>query len=232
VIAGTPGSGARTRAVLLDMFDTLVELEPPAPRLRSRLAALTGVDVGKEAAARGFRAEIRHYLAHHMEGHDAPSLERLRDDCAAVLHEALDMPGIERSAVRRAMLEALECRAFPDTAPALEALRALGMRLVVVSNWDVSLPAWLERTGLSPFVDGTVSSAVVGEAKPSPKVFHAGLALAGVAPEEALHVGDSLEADVDGARAAGLRALLLVRAGAMPEGVAAIRSLAELPSLI
>jgi putative hydrolase of the HAD superfamily len=218
--------------VLLDMFGTLVELQPPGPRLRARLVELAGVDVGEQAAARAFAAEIRHYLAHHVEARDRPALDRLRDDCAAVLHEALCAPGIDRSTVRRAMLEALEFRPWPDVEPALRRLRKEGLRLVVVSNWDVSLPEWLDRTGLAPLVDGTVSSAVVGEAKPSPKVFRAGLELAGVAPEEALHVGDSLEADVDGARAAGLRALLLVRAGAMPEGVTAIRSLAELPSLI
>jgi putative hydrolase of the HAD superfamily len=214
------------------MFDTLVELQPPGPRLRSRLRELTGVDVGQEAAARGFAAEIRHYLTHHLQGSNEARLEALRDDCAAVLHEALGVEGLERSAVRRAMLQALECRAFPDARPTLRALRQQGMRVVVVSNWDSSLPEWIDRTGLSGLVDGAVSSAVVGHAKPSPHIFEAALELAGVAPEEALHVGDSLQGDVAGARAAGVRALLIVRDGAIPEGVDAIRSLAEIPSLI
>jgi putative hydrolase of the HAD superfamily len=224
-------SHARTRAVLLDMFGTLVELEPPGPRLRSRLIDLTGVDVGQEAAARGFAAEIHHYLEHHMEARDRMALDRLRDDCAAVLHEALGAPELERSAVRRAMLEALEFRPFPDVAPALSDLRARGTRLVVVSNWDCSLPEWLDRTGLAQLVDAAVSSAVVGHAKPSPEIFAAGLESIGAEAEEALHVGDSVEADVAGARAAGLRAVLLVRTGEIPEGVQAIRSLGELPSL-
>jgi putative hydrolase of the HAD superfamily len=225
-------TGRATRAVLLDMFDTLVELQPPGPRLRARLLELTGVDVGEAAAARGFAAEIRHYLAHHLQGSNAATLDALRDDCAAVLHEALAVEGLERSAVRQAMIEALECRAFPDAAPALEALRERGMRLVVVSNWDSSLPEWLQRTGLSGLVDGAVSSAVVGHAKPSPQVFEAGLEVAGVAPAEALHVGDSLEGDIVGARAAGVRGVLIVRDGPIPHGVDAIRSLAEVPSLI
>ncbi len=222
----------RIEAVLLDMFDTLVELRPPAPRLRARLLELADVDVGEDAAGRGFAAEIRHYLANHMQGRDEAALEALRDDCAAVLHEALGFRGIERAAVRQAMLEALELRVFPDTPPALRALRSHGVRLVVVSNWDSSLPQWLERVGLAELVDGVVSSAVVGSAKPSPEIFRAALEVARVAPGQALHVGDSLTSDVAGARAAGLRAVLIARRGDAPEGVETISSLAELPSLI
>ena len=72
----------------------------------------------------------------------------------------------------------------------------------------------------------------MGEAKPAAAVFAQGLRVAEAAPDRALHVGDSLAADVEGARGAGVRALLLVRDGEPPDGVAAIRSLAELPSLI
>ena len=220
------------RAVLLDMFDTLVALQPPGPRLRTSLLELTGVDVGEEAAARGFAAEIGHYLEHHMEGRDERSLEALRDDCAAVLHEALGVSGLERPAVRQAMLEALDFHVFPDVPPALAELRERGLRLVVVSNWDWSLPSWLERAGLAPLVDGVVSSAVAGHAKPSPAIFRIALELAGAEPAEAVHVGDSLSSDVGGARAAGLRGVLIARAGDPPEDVEAIHSLAELPSLI
>jgi putative hydrolase of the HAD superfamily len=214
------------------MFDTLVELQPPAPRLRARLFELAEVDVGEEAAARGFAAEIRHYLANHLQGRDEATLEALRDDCAAVLHEALGVQGLDRAAVRQAMLEALDFRVYPDAPPALRALRSHGVRLVVVSNWDCSLPEWLRRAGLGDMLDGAVSSAVVGCAKPAPGIFHAALDLAGVAPERALHVGDSVRSDVDGARAAGVRAVLIARGGGAPEGVEAISSLAELPSLI
>jgi putative hydrolase of the HAD superfamily len=227
-----PPAGPPVRAVLLDMFGTLVELEPPAPRLRARLLELTGVDVGEEAAVRGFAAEIGHYLANHMQGRDEAALEALRDDCAAVLHEALGAPGVERAAVRRAMLDSLRFRVFPDVPPPLEALRARGVSLVVVSNWDWSLPEWLERAGLAELVDGVVASAVVGSAKPAPEIFRVALDVAGVAADEALHVGDSLTSDVEGAGAAGVRAVLIARRGGGPEGVEAIRSLEQLPSLI
>jgi putative hydrolase of the HAD superfamily len=63
-------------------------------------------------------------------------------------------------------------------------------------------------------------------------VFKEALRLAGAGPGDALHVGDSRRNDVDGARAAGVRAVLLVREGEQPPGVEAIRSLAELPSVV
>ncbi|HEX2070766.1 MAG TPA: HAD family hydrolase [Thermoleophilaceae bacterium] len=243
---------ARTQAVLLDALGTLVELDDPAPRLRDALVERTGVDVGLEVAARGFGAEIGYYLANQMRGSDRAGLERLRDDCAVAMREALlaaldeggesgagrdpDGAGVrdalDHASVRSAMLEALAFRTFPDVLPALRELRERDLRLVVVSNWDCSLPEWLDRAGIGELVDGSVSSAVVGEAKPSPAVFEAGLRLAGCDAPEALFVGDSVENDVVGARAAGLRSVLVQRAGNPPAGVEAVRSLGELSAIV
>lgn len=216
------------RAVLFDALGTLVRLEPPAPRLRAELERATGVDVGAEAAERGFAAEIAFYVANHMRGGDEAGLEALRDDCAAVLHEALGVPGLERPAVRAAMLAALRFAAFPDAAPALREVRAAGVGAVVVSNWDRSLPAALVQAGLGDLVDGAVSSAEVGRAKPAPEPFLAGLALAGVEADDALFVGDSPDTDVAGAEAAGIRAVLVDRGGG---AAGSIPSLERLPSL-
>ncbi|HYI37527.1 MAG TPA: HAD family hydrolase [Thermoleophilaceae bacterium] len=219
------------RAVLFDALGTLVRLEPPAPRLRAELRRATGVDVGDEAAERGFAAEIGFYLENHMRGGDEAGLEALRDDCAAVLHEALGVEGLDRRAVRAGMLAALTFTAFPDAVPALRAVRAAGLGAVVVSNWDRSLAGALDRAGLGDLVDGVVSSAEVGRAKPAPEPFRAGLELAGVPAAEALFVGDSADTDVEGAEAAGIRAVLVAREGPAPAGVEAIASLELLPSL-
>jgi putative hydrolase of the HAD superfamily len=107
------------------------------------------------------------------------------------------------------------------------------MRIVVVSNWDVSLHDRLAETGLAPLVDGAVASAELGHAKPDRAIFEQALALAGARADAALHAGDSLEADVEGALAAGLRAVLVARDGpaTAPDGVPVVRSLAELPAL-
>ncbi len=217
----------------IDALGTLVRMEPPAPHLRAELRRVAGVEVSEERAARGFAAEIAYYLAHHLEGGDPASLSALRDRCAAVLRDALELPDLELAQVREALLASLHFHAFPDAAPALEELRARGLRLVVASNWDSSLPQVLERAGLAPLLDGVVSSAMVGATKPAPEVFRAALALAGAGPEEALHVGDSLDNDVVGARELGIRAVLIARDGATPvAGVTTIGALTQLPGLL
>jgi putative hydrolase of the HAD superfamily len=219
------------RAVLLDALGTLVELQPPAPRLQ-RLLAEEGFEVGEERAAAGIGAEIAYYLAHHLEGSDRASLEELRDRCAREMLEALELPGLDQPTARRVMMSALEFRPYEDALPALRELRRRGRTLVVASNWDCSLPDWLEPGGLLALVDGVVTSAEVGAAKPDPRVFRRALELAGVESGEAVHVGDSLDKDVQGARAAGIRHVLVLRAGEPPSGVEVVRSLRELPCLL
>lgn len=217
--------------VFLDALGTLVELQPPAPRLRARLAE-DGFDVSEERAAAGFAAEISYYLAHHLEGSDRERLDDLRDRCAATMMEALDLPGLDHATARRAMLGALEFSPYPDAPAGVADLRARGHKLVVVSNWDCSLPDWLGPTGLLELVDGVVTSAGAGAAKPDPAVFRKALELAGVDGAGAVHVGDSLDNDVAGARALGIRAILVQRAGEPPPGVESVRALTEVATLV
>jgi putative hydrolase of the HAD superfamily len=217
--------------VLLDALGTLVELQPPAPRLQRLLCDL-GFEVTEEQAAAGFMAEIAYYLDHHLDGSDPERLERLRDRCADEMRRALDIPELDHATARRVMLGALEFTPYPDVGPALRDLRERGITVVIASNWDCSLPEWLAPTGILDLVDGVVTSAEVGAAKPSPRVFERALGIAGVEPGEALHVGDKVDNDVEGAAAAGVRAVLLQREGDPPPGVESIRSLRELPALL
>jgi putative hydrolase of the HAD superfamily len=130
------------------------------------------------------------------------------------------------------MLGALEFTPYEDVLPALRELRQRGLALVIASNWDCSLPNWLEPTGILDLVDGVVTSAEVGAPKPSTRVFERALAIAHAAPAEAVHVGDRLDNDVEGAAAAGIRPVLMQREGEPPPGVEAISSLLELPALL
>ncbi len=219
------------RAILLDALGTLVELQPPAPRLQ-RLLRDSGIEVTEDQAAAGFAAEIAYYLDHHLDGSDREPLERLRDRCAEEMRKALALPELDHATARRAMLGALEFTPYPDVLPALRDLRARGLRLVVASNWDCSLPDWLRPAGILDLVDGVVTSAEVGAGKPDPRVFERALAMAGVEPRDALHVGDKVDNDVEGAAAAGVRGVLIQREGDPPPGVEAIRSLGELAALL
>jgi putative hydrolase of the HAD superfamily len=125
--------------------------------------------------------------------------------------------------------EELHWTLYPEVPEVLAALRAMGLKLVVVSNWDSTLPSLLERLGLADAFDDVIVSAVVGVSKPHRGIFEEALRRSAVAPDAALHVGDSLIDDYDGARAAGLQALLVDRAGRHGPEVESIASLAELP---
>jgi len=218
---------SRPRAVLLDALGTLVGFEDPAPRLAEALG------VAPPDAERAVAAEIAHYRAHLHEGGDAAGLAAVRLRCAEIVRDELGLAtGLD--VVLAVLMDAIRFEAFPDAAPALRALREEGLRLVVVSNWDVSLHEALARTGLLALVDGAVASAEVGAAKPDGAPFARALALAGVAAEEAWHVGDEPAADVEGARRAGLTPVLIARGRGTPAvaGVRRIGSLAELPGLV
>lgn len=104
-------------------------------------------------------------------------------------------------------------RLFPDTLPLLEELKKRGKILGIVSNWDSRLFGLCEGLGLKPYLNFILASAVVGFAKPNPKIFYEALKRACVLPREALHVGDSLEDDVGGAQKAGIQAVFLDRRG-------------------
>ena len=189
-----------------------MELEPPAPRLR-RLLADAGFELSEELAAAGFGAEIAYYLEHHLE---VPIGLRSTTCATAVRRSFARRSGCPASTTPRPggrCSRRSRISAFPDVAPCLRELRERGVVLVVVSNWDCSLPGWLDSAGMLELVDAVVSSAAAGAAKPAPAVFERALELAGVAAADALHVGDSLDNDVAGARAAGIRPLLIVREG-------------------
>jgi putative hydrolase of the HAD superfamily len=193
----------RTRAVLLDALGTLVELEPPWLHLAQALG--TGPD---DRLAGAVRAEMDYYKQHSHEGRDNDSLARLRARCAEVLSRELG-----REVPVETMMASIRFRAFDDAAPALAELRAMGLKLVCVSNWDISLPDVLRRCRLDGALDGVVTSAQVGARKPDPAIFPPALRLADCSPDEAVYVGDTPDEDVQGGEAAGIRTLLIDREG-------------------
>jgi len=226
-VSGPPRAAA-VRAVLFDALGTLVELEDPAPRLSASLRRRLGQDVDLDRCGAAMQAEMRHYAANCIRARDDVALAELRLECAGVLADALDL-GADAAELLPCLTDAVSFRAYPDVLPALDRLGVLGMRLAVVSNWDVSLSGVLARLGLGDRFAVVVHSAGAGAQKPDPAIFAEALDRLGLEPTEAVHVGDDPRADVEGAHAAGLRAVLLDRRHA---GRGAIGSLAELPSRI
>lgn len=121
-------------------------------------------------------------------------------------------------------------RIFPDVSPTLNELKTRNLRLVAASNWDDRLPALLRDLGLAHFFEKVFYSEQLNAAKPSPAFFAAVARELRSAPEQILHVGDDESEDVAGARAAGVRAILLDRSQTETrEGIICdLRQIAEL----
>jgi HAD superfamily hydrolase (TIGR01549 family) len=125
---------------------------------------------------------------------------------------------------------------YDDVEPILSHLSTRGLSLGVISNSHRSLAAFAAHFRLDAMITVAISSAEHGFMKPHRSIFDRALAECGVTAAEAVMVGDSLKADIEGALAAGLRGILLRRSGDVPQqlpgGVRLIRSLAELPALL
>lgn len=196
-------SPSATRAIFLDALGTIVELEPPWVHLAREVE-----HVEPDELERAVRQEMTYYAEHSHEGRDAGSLAALRARCADILSWELD-----REVTVDTMMASIRFRVFEDVEPALGGLRDRGLRLVCVSNWDISLKEVLDRVGVGAALDGVVTSAEAGARKPDPRIFASALELAGCSADEAIHVGDTPAEDVAGAEAAGIRALYLAREG-------------------
>jgi len=180
---------------------TIVELDDPAPRLRTALAG-RGVERDLETVAAAFRAEVAYYLPRTLEGRDEEGLADLGRRCTAVFLEHAEA-GLPPADFTPAFLASIVFRPLEGVGEALGRLRSAGLALACVSNWDISLHGHLDRAGLSGYFTEIVSSAEAGAAKPDPAVFEVALERLGVQAERALHVGDG-DTDRDGAAAAGL----------------------------
>lgn len=224
------------RAVFFDAGQTLLEADPPVEEVYREAFATHGVEANLEAVHRAVHATWREVDARRDRGE-----ERWGASDGEVgfwrrfVEEVFGRSG--GKGLPEPLLDGLVAhfreerhwKVYPETREVLSTLRGAGLTLLVVSNWDSTLPRLLERLELLPFFDGVVVSAVFGASKPSRAIFDEAVRRAGVPHAEALHVGDSLTDDYHGARAAGLHALLVDRPGRAPEGSEAIRSLSELP---
>lgn len=218
-------------AVTFDAMGTILTLADPVPRLQRALRHHHRVDISLDRSSVAMQAEIRHYRAISHRAGTREALATVRLECAGVLADALQV-GLDAGALLPCLTDAIVFEVYPDTADVMERLRASGLAIGVVSNWDVSLHDVLRRLGLAPFVDAVVTSAEVGSSKPDAAIFERACELLDARPHRMLHVGDDAACDVDGARSAHLHAVHLVRDGALAMRRPRIATLLELPALL
>lgn len=221
---------SRPDLVLLDAFGTLVAMDPPGPILREALAQ-AGYHVDDQVVQAALEAEIAHYRARMHIGGDRAGLRELRRECAEVLVRGLGPGAPPVDVATDVLVASLRFRLYDDAPAAMDALDAAGVPMGVVSNWDCALADHLANLGVADRFVVVAVSATVGVAKPGAEIFLHATTRAGVDPARALHVGDRPVEDYQGARAAGLSALLLDRSGTQA-GPDVITTLAAIPAII
>jgi putative hydrolase of the HAD superfamily len=230
----------RHRAVLFDAAGTLFRLRTPVGAVYANVALAHGVSPSPDLAQRiehGFRVQFPAMPRPRYQPGD-PARNEVEDRrwwrllVQRVMRDftSLDFDSFfETVYTLFARAEAWEL--FPEVPGVLRELRRRGHRLAIVSNFDARLLPVCEGLGLRNRVDAIVYAAEAGAAKPDAGIFAWTLRRLEVDAPAALHVGDSLDEDVAGARAAGLDALWVHRESngrRPPAGVAAIPDLRSL----
>jgi 2-haloacid dehalogenase len=224
-----PGGLSGVRAAVFDAYGTLFDVASAAERAREALGAkwqpLAEVWRAKQLQYTWLRSLMsRHADFWHVTG-DA-------------LDFAMESLGVTDAALRERLMSLYErLDAYPDARPALEQLRAKGLKLAILSNGAPRmLAAAAESAGLAPLLDAVISVEEVGVYKPSPAVYRLATDRLGLWLSEIAFVSSN-GWDACGAKAAGLRVAWCNRAGQPRERVpeppdVEIRSLAELPALV
>jgi putative hydrolase of the HAD superfamily len=231
-VAGPGLTGlTKLRAVLFDVDFTLCR---PGPELSAeryaRIAARHGItlevgryDDAREAAALNLKRhpELLHddtiwhrFTEEIFLGMGGP--EEIASDCATEIEQGWEVS------------ENFEL--FEDALPVLDELRTARLRIGLVSNGIRDLTQFVAHHRLD--VDAIVDSRTHGRVKPHPTIFQAALDRLEVEAADAVMVGDSLEEDVEGARALGMRAILIDREERHPEVEERLIDLYGLPAAL
>jgi len=220
------------RAVLFDVDFTIARPGPElGPEGYRRLGERFGLQLdpdryasAREQAVEGIR---RHPEFEHDEEIWIAFTERIIRGMGGEADSAYECA----VAMTRAWEHAEHFEIFEDALPVLDDLRARGLRLGLVSNTGRDLDAFVAHHNLR--VDAAIGSGAFGRTKPHPAIFRAVLERLEVEPEDAAMVGDSIEDDVEGARATGIeRAFLLDREGRFPELENRLPNLLALPAAL
>lgn len=245
-MSGAGGARARALAgVLFDYGETLVEFSRPSAALAEAeeriLRALAAANSGPVSVAtlRGVLDHLDTAVGDHQR-----SGALVEMDLTAVARRVYGEAGLSLDDSLLDEVLRIEQQAWwqgaqldPEAVPLLDSLRAGGIRAGLCSNAPYrvrSLHAQLAHLGLDRHLDAVTFSAEVGWRKPSPRIFEAALRGLGTAADRTVMVGDSEAADVAGAHAAGMRAVLISRSGdsGSTDADAVIAALRELPGAL
>lgn len=229
------------RAVFFDLYGTLATFDPPREVIQANAAGQFGLEVTPEGVDRGYHladqfmssqnatAPVRHMSPAEQTQFFA-KFEQL------VLEGAGHTVDLETAAAvwKKVRTQRYDLALFGDVIPSLGRIRNSGFLIGLISNVNSSGAALADSMGLTGHIDIPITSGDAGAEKPHPAIFRAALAGAGVEPAEAVHVGDQVESDIEGAIAAGIAPILMDRFNGHPgySDHARVTGMAELEQLL
>jgi putative hydrolase of the HAD superfamily len=225
------------KVIFFDLYHTLIGYDPPREATLAATLGQAGIPIDYLKLRRPLVAADEFFYRETSkkalkDRSPAETASLWTDYHTVVLKEAGIAPsgGLIKTIIADMQKTKYELVAFSDVVPALGALSARGFGLGVISNADRDISPLLEKAGISGLLQMRLTSKDAGASKPHPDIFRKGAEKMGVAPGEALYVGDQWVVDVQGARGAGMTALLLDRGGYFSEVPASekIGSLSEL----
>ena len=229
------------RSVFFDVYGTIAGFHPSRYDVQSRACLDFGIDVSPEGIIRGYAAADE-YMSTSNSIHPLHTLGTSERERLFAEYERLVLAG---SGVKVSLDKAIKIFrkvqtiphglvVFDDVIPCLDYLKSMDLTIGVISNMDHGSEGLVSDLGLIGRVNFVVTSGQVGVAKPHPKIFLSALSIAGVKPEESVHVGDQLISDVQGATGVGVNPILIDRDGNHSNFTTCpyVTTLAELPDAL
>jgi HAD superfamily hydrolase (TIGR01549 family) len=234
---------ANIKAIFFDLYNTLACFSPTREEIQAEACAAFGYTVTPEGIGRGYlKADA--FMAAEKSKRQVGALAAERGFFAEYERLVLEGAGVDvPSSTALSIWDRVReipyvMTLYNDVAHVLPRLRSAGYTIGIISNMSTSGQQLAQDMHLDLYADFVVTSGDVGQGKPHAPIYLASLARANVDADQALHVGDSISADVEGAMAAGIRAIYMNRypdippEGALPEGVTTVHTLADVASLL
>jgi putative hydrolase of the HAD superfamily len=219
------------RAVLFDVDFTLCR---PGPELSAdryaRIAARHGLTLDTRRYDEAREAAVLNLKRHPELLHDESIWHRFTEEIFIGMGGPEAIASECATEIEEGWAVSENFELFEDASPVLDELRAARLKIGLVSNGIRDLTQFVAHHKLD--VDAIVDSRSHGRVKPHPTIFQAALELLGAQPAEAVMVGDSVEEDVEGARALGMRAILIDREDRHPDFEERLTDLYGLPAAL
>jgi putative hydrolase of the HAD superfamily len=233
----TPRPGraqVRYDAVFLDIDGTLLWVDLDVEGYVEDLAPYSGNGgLSAERVLNSLWGSLRRHIKENIKYRTEEDLAGFRRRNAEITAAEL---GIEAPAeVLTGVAERrISFKPYPESEAVMQELRAMGLPLYAVSNWDIELAKVLEELGWTDFFDGVVVSAVIGVEKPDGEIFEKALRVSGAERDRVVHVGNDPVTDVRGASEAGLDTVFVDRRGVVdvPGATYVIPDLGGLPGIV